>query len=252
MAEPTERPALVNAGVAVAADAGSEGLPRWFRKADRHYACAFLGMFLGLLFGLLIRAVAGLLSTPPGPSLEAVWTPRELTTLLARHHHDETKMKSIKTKSMAARKASSSKAARNQARNQARTQQELETNGVNGTTRFSSVLGLQVGLCPAECDCAYARASGIAPTDHDDQQPRWRPAGFSMERDCQRMTVSQYLAKVYPTAASRFAAAPVAENAHHFSSLHSYYDHGCDGLGKCGTPGVMLRSLYDDFLCGCD
>ena len=252
MAEPTERPALVNAGIVVAADAGSEGLTRRFRKADRHYACAFLGMFLGLLFGLLIRAVAGLLSTPPGPSLEAVWTPRELTTLLARHHHDETKMKSIKTKSMAARKASSSKAARNQARNQARTQQELETNGVNGTTRFSSVLGLQVGLCPAECDCAYARASGIAPTDHDDQQPRRRPAGFSMERDCQRMTVSQYLAKVYPTAASRFAAAPAAENAHHFSSLHSYYDHGCDGLGKCGTPGVMLRSLYDDFLCVCD
>ena len=247
MAEPTERPALVNAGVVVAADAGSKGLTRWFRKADRHYACAFLGMFLGLLFGLLIRAVAGLLSTPPGPSLEAVWTPQELTTLLARHHHDETKMKAIKTKSKAARKASSSKAARNQARNQARTQKELETNGVNGT-RFSSVLGLQAGLCPAECDCAYARASGIAPTDHDDQQPRRRPAGFSTEWDCQRMTVGQYLAKVYPTAASRFAVAPAAENAHHFSSLHSYYDHGCDGLGKCGTPGVMLRSLYDDFL----
>ena len=246
MAEPTERPALVNAGVVVAADAGSKGLTRWFRKADRHYACAFLGMFLGLLFGLLIRVVAGLLSTPPGPSLDAAWTPKELTTLLVRHHHDEMKMKSIKTK--ATRKAStSSKAARNQARNQARTQKELEINGVNGM-RFSSMLSLQAGLCPAECDCAYARASGIAPTDHDDQQPRRRPAGFSTEWDCQRMTVGQYLAKVYPTAASRFAVAPAAENAHHFSSLHSYYDHGCDGLGKCGTPGVMLRSLYDDFL----
>lgn len=246
----TERPAFVNAGVAVAADAGNDP-PRWFRKTDRHYACAFLGMFLGLLFGLLIRLVAGLLATPPGPSVEAIWTPRELTTLLARHHHDGTKMTSIKTKSKAARRASSSKAARSQARSQARAQKELETNGINGT-RFSSVLSLQAGLCPAECDCAYARASGIAPTDHDDQQPRRRPAGFSTERECQRMTVGQYLAKVYPTAASRFVVAPAAENAHYFSSLHSYYDHGCDGLGKCGTPGVMLRSLYDDFLCGCD
>ena len=43
----TERPAFVNAGVAVAADAGNDP-PRWFRKTDRHYACAFLGMFLGL------------------------------------------------------------------------------------------------------------------------------------------------------------------------------------------------------------
>ena len=247
MLEPTER-------VGVTADAGSESLvPRRFRKADRRYACAFLGMFLSLLLGLLLGVVAGVLSRRLPPA-EAIWTPRELTTLHARRVHDEDKMKSTIMKSKAAKKAArvepikrNSNTARNQARSHARAQKVLEIHGVNGT-QFSSMLGLQTGLCPAECDCAYARASSIAPTDHDDQQPRRRPAGFSTERDCQRMTVGQYLAKVYPAAASRFAVAPAAENAHHFSSLHSYYDHGCDGLGKCGTPGVMLRSLYDDFL----
>ena len=61
------------------------------------------------------------------------------------------------------------------------------------------------------------------------------------------MTVGAYLAKVYPTAADQFIAS--SETASRiFDSLHSYYDHGCDLVGKCGTPGVVLRGLYDDML----
>ena len=217
---------LDNAAIATTVDdAGSERrLPRWFRRMCRHYACTFLGIFLCLLLGLLIRGGLIAASRPSiAPPLEAVWTPRDTKALLARMVNSEA------------------------TRQTAREHETASASDINGT-RFSSALGRLTGMCPAECDCAYARASGIAPVDHDGQQPHRRSPSFSLERECKRMTVGQYLAKVYPTAASRFAVAPAAENARHFASLHSYYDHGCDDLGKCGTPGVMLRSLYADFL----
>tara|TARA_B110001452_G_scaffold42908_1_gene32851 strand:+ start:239 stop:1435 length:1197 start_codon:yes stop_codon:yes gene_type:complete len=58
------------------------------------------------------------------------------------------------------------------------------------------------------------------------------------------MTVSNYLAKVYPTAASRYEMGESATSSALFDGLHFYYDHGCDQLAKCGPPGVMLRNLY--------
>jgi hypothetical protein len=117
--------------------------------------------------------------------------------------------------------------------------------------RFASALGSQKELCPAECDCAYARASGISPNDvvrDTATLHRWRPAGFSNEWECSTMTVRRYLINVYPTAAERLELTPTADNTRFFDSLHFYYDHGCDGVGRCGTPGVMLRNLYADLL----
>ena len=107
--------------------------------------------------------------------------------------------------------------------------------------RFAAALSRHRSeLCPAECDCAYARRIGIGHTQRYglDDSARRRPAW-----DCTRMTVSNYLAKVYPTAASRYEMGESATGSALFDGLHFYYDHGCDQLAKCGPPGVMLRSL---------
>ena len=89
---------------------------------------------------------------------------------------------------------------------------------------------LQLGhACPAACSCAK-----------DYYGPRSNASATSSQ-----LTVAQYLTRVYPAAAKRFATMSPVEARQFFESLHFFYDHGVLG---CNEPGAVLRYLYPELL----
>ncbi|KAL1524731.1 hypothetical protein AB1Y20_019614 [Prymnesium parvum] len=95
--------------------------------------------------------------------------------------------------------------------------------------RLAPALSRVARACPAACSCAKPD----------------RPSRADASAARPSLTLRQYLSRVYPSAAERFAAMPAAAARRFFEGLHFYYDHGHSG---CGEPGALLRYLYAELL----
>ena len=94
------------------------------------------------------------------------------------------------------------------------------------------------GVCPAECNCARSGRPRKGVMKASTQEQRCRGLG----------TVAEYLARVYPSARERLLTMAPDKVRSFYDSLHFFYDLGCDLVGGCKEPGIVLRWLYEPIL----